>query len=210
MPMSASPRRFAYVLVLLSALLASSLPVRTQAPAAATRLEVAPGSRATYRVNEQLARFKLPNDAVGTTENVTGALVIAPDGSFSRDSKLTVDLRTLKSDEPKRDGFLRQNTLQTDKFPLAEFVPTRQKGMPVPLPATGTASFQLVGDMSMHGVTSELTWNVTATMAPDVVSAKGTTNFPFAKFNLTIPRIFGLISVVDDIRLEMEVRVRRR
>ena len=204
-------RRCALVLSLASAVLAFSLPVQTQGAKAApaTRLDVAPGSKAGYRVNEQLARFTLPNDAVGTTEAVSGGIGIQPDGSFSSDSKLTVDLRTLKSDEPKRDGFLRENTLETAKFPRAEFVPRRQKGLPVPLRSSGTARFQLIGDMALHGVTSELTWNVVANLANDIIAATSTTNFPFAKFGLTIPKIFGLVSVVDDIKLELDVKLRR-
>ena len=206
--MTSPALRLASVLIAASTLLAVAPPMQAQAPAR-TRLEIAPGSKAGYRVNEQLARLTLPNDAVGTTESVTGAIVVERDGSFSKESKLTVDLRTLKTDEPKRDAFLRMNTLETDKYPNAEFVPKRHKGMPVPLPASGNATFQLIGDMTLHGVTSEVVWNVTANLAADTVAAKATTNFPFAKFKLTIPKIFGLISVNDDIRLELDVRLRR-
>jgi polyisoprenoid-binding protein YceI len=198
------------LLALACASLMATPPVRAQsAAAAATRLEVVSGSSATYRVNEQLARLTLPNDAIGTTQSVTGVIVLQPDGTFSTASKLTVDLRTLRSDEPKRDGYLRENTLQTDRYPLAEFVPTRQKGLASPMPASGTATFQLTGNMTMHGVTSSIAWDVTAGMGRDVVTAKATTRFPFSRFRLTIPRIFGLISVRDDIRLELDVRLRR-
>ena len=198
--------------VIAGGVLAGSDVTWTQAkpPAAATRLEVAPGTKAIYRVREQLARFNFPNDAVGTTESVTGAIVIRPDGSIAADaSKLTVDLRTLKTDEPKRDGFVRENTLETNRFPMAEFVPKRQMGLPVPLPSTGNATFQLIGDMLLHGVTSETAWDVTATFAPNEVTGKATTKFNFAKFKITVPKIFGLLSVDDDIRLELEVRMRR-
>lgn len=173
------------------------------------RLEVADGSTAQYRVNEQLARLTLPNDAVGTTGDISGALVLQGDGTFGADSKLTVDLRTLKSDAERRDAYLRRNTLETDEHPLAEFVPRRQKGLTLPLPASGTAKFQLIGDMRLHGVTAEVVWDVTADFSPEAVSARATTRFPFGKFNLTIPRMLALISVQDDIRLELDVRLRR-
>ena len=175
-----------------------------------TRLEVTTGSKAEYRVREQLARFNLPNDAVGATESVTGAIVVNADGSFAPGSKLTVDMRSLKTDEPKRDGFVRQNTLETDRFPNAEFVPRRHKGMPVPLPAFGNATFQLIGDMTLHGVTTEQAWDVAAAFAADVVTAKATARFNFAKYKITVPRVFGLLSVDDDIRLELNVRMRRQ
>jgi polyisoprenoid-binding protein YceI len=192
------------------ALIVFEAPARSQGPqSAATRLEVQNGSRAEYRVREQLARLNFPNDAVGTTGSVTGSLVIRPDGSFAPESRLTVDLRTLRTDEPKRDGFVRENTLETNRYPLAEFVPRRQKGLTMPLPASGTANAQLTGDLTLHGVTAEQTWDVAATFAGDTMTAKATTRFNFAKYKITVPRIFGLLSVDDDIRLELNVRMRR-
>ena len=173
------------------------------------RLEIQSGSKAEYRVREQLARLNLPNDAVGTTESITGALVVRPDGTFTGDSRLTVDMRTLRTDEPKRDGFIRENTLETNRYPLAEFVPRRYTGLPTPLPTSGGATFKLTGDMTLHGVTAEETWDVAATFAGDSVNAKATARFNFAKYKITIPRVFGLLSVEDDIRLELNVRMRR-
>ena len=173
------------------------------------RLEIQSGSKAEYRVREQLARLNFPNDALGTTESITGALVMRPDGTFTGDSKLTVDMRTLRTDEPKRDGFVRENTLETNRYPLAEFVPRRYTGLPAPLPTSGGATFKLTGDMTLHGVTAEETWEVAATFAGDSVNAKATARFNFAKYKITVPRVFGLLSVEDDIRLELNVRMRR-
>lgn len=183
--------------------------VATQAPAGATRLEVAAGSKATYRVREQLARLSLPNDAVGETESVTGTLVIRPDGTFTPDSKLSVDLRTVKSDEARRDAFLRENTLHTDKFPFAEFVPRRVAGLTLPLPATGSVKFQLIGAMTIHGTTADQTLDVVGTLAADSVAATATTRITFGKYGITPPKLLGLISVEDDIRLEIVLKSRR-
>ena len=135
------------------------------------RLEIQSGSKAEYRVREQLARLNFPNDAVGATESITGALVMRADGTFTGDSRLTVDLRTLRTDEPKRDGFIRENTLETNRYPLAEFVARRYTGLPTPLPTSGGATFTLAGDMMLHGVTTEQTWDVAATFAGDAVTA---------------------------------------
>jgi polyisoprenoid-binding protein YceI len=203
-------RSVTFIAVVCSALVILEEPARSQAQPAAIRLEVQAGSKAEYRVREQLARLNFPNDAVGTTESITGVIVMRPDGSFAPDSRLTIDLRTLRTDEPKRDGFVRENTLETNRYPRAEFVPQRQKGMPVPLPASGTANFQLIGDMTLHGVTTEQVWDVAASFAGDTVTAKATARFNFAKYKITVPRIFGLLSVDDDIRLELNARMLRR
>jgi polyisoprenoid-binding protein YceI len=110
-------------------------------------------SKARYKVREQLAGISFPSDAVGTTESVTGVIVVNPDGSLDATvSKITVDLKTLSSDQQMRDGYIQNRTLETAKYPTLEFVPKRVVGLPAgPLPATGQAGFQLVGDMTLHG-----------------------------------------------------------
>jgi polyisoprenoid-binding protein YceI len=163
-------------------------------------------------VREQLAGISFPSDAVGTTESVTGTLVVNPDGSIdAARSKLTVDLRTLESDQPMRDGYIQRRTLETDKFPTIEFVPRRAVGLPAPLPAgmQAQAGFQLVGDMTLHGVTKETTWNVVATFGNELVAGRATTTTDFPTFNLAKPSLARIVSVDDKIELEIEFRCKR-
>jgi polyisoprenoid-binding protein YceI len=181
-------------------------------PTKPQKLEIAEGTKARYKVREQLAGISFPSDAVGTTEAVTGTLVVNPDGSIDATrSKLTVDLRTLKSDQQMRDGYIQKNTLESEKFPMIEFVPKRATGLPVPIPAGmgAQAGFQLIGDMTLHGVTKEATWNVVATFGNDQVAGRATTTLQFATFNLTKPSLARLMSVDDKIDLEIEFRAKR-
>jgi polyisoprenoid-binding protein YceI len=174
-------------------------------------LEIAEAT-ARYKVREQLAGINFPSDAVGTTSAVTGTIVVNPDGSIdAARSKLTVDLRTLKSDQQMRDGYVARNTLETEKFPNIEFVPKRAVGLPSPMPAGmgSQAGFQLVGDMTLHGVTKEATWNVVATFGNDQVAGRATTTQQFATFNMTKPSLARLMSVDDKIELEIEFRCKR-
>jgi polyisoprenoid-binding protein YceI len=179
-----------------------------------TKLDIAEGTKASYRVKEQLAGLNFPDDAIGATESVTGSLVLAPDGSInSAQSKLTIDLRTLKSDQDMRDGYVKNRTLETDKFPVAEFVPRRVQGLPSPLPSPERASeqsgFQLVGDLTIHGVTKEVTLTGYATYSRDLVAGRATTTFTFSTFGLSKPQLARLLSVDDKIQLEIEFRMRR-
>jgi polyisoprenoid-binding protein YceI len=177
------------------------------------RLEVAAESRATYRVREQLAGINFPNDAVGTTGDVAGALVLAPDGAIDRaQSRLTVDLRTLKSDQDQRDNYMRgPRGLNTAVHPLAIFVPRRAVGLPWPFPSGGPAQagFQLVGDLTVYGNTTEVTWNVVATFNPQQVAGRAETSFTFEAIKMPKPQLARLLSVDDTIRLELEFRLRR-
>ena len=99
-------------------------------------------SEARYEVREQLAELPLPTNAVGRTKAITGTIALGPDGTILPEaSKFSVDLGTLTSDDRRRDRFLRERTLQTNRFPLAEFVPRTAQGLPAPLPTSGEAAF---------------------------------------------------------------------
>jgi polyisoprenoid-binding protein YceI len=128
-------------------------PLASAAPPGSIRLVVdANTSHASYHAREKLAGNDLPSDAVGTTHGVSGAIVLNPDGTPNSDQSLvTVDLTSLMSDEDQRDNFIKRNTLQVDQFRTATFVPTQVVGLDTPLPTSGQQSFQLLGNLTVHG-----------------------------------------------------------
>lgn len=188
----------------------TSLSSPTPSPTGIVRLEIAPGTEARYRVKEQLARLNFPSDAVGTTQQVTGAIILRADTlAFQEGSRITVDLRTLKSDQSRRDSYIRDNTLETHQYPYAEFVPREVRGLSGSLPTQGQVLFQIIGDMTVHGVTRSIAWDVTATFGEKEIVGQAKTSFRFEDFNMTIPRVMAVLSVEDNIRLEMDFRLLR-
>jgi polyisoprenoid-binding protein YceI len=183
------------------------LPTLAPAPAGAIRFQVAPDrSTATFRVREQLAGISFPSDAVGCTGTVSGQLVVQPSGEFvAGASRVAVDLRDLKSNSDQRDNFIKMAVMQTSRYPMATFVPTRAQGLPNPLPASGSATFTLAGQMTVHGVTKEQTWDVQAMRSGNQLSGTATTSFKFGDFGMTPPRVPVVLSVVDEIRLEVKL-----
>ncbi|HEX2324671.1 MAG TPA: YceI family protein, partial [Chloroflexota bacterium] len=180
-------------------------PTLAPVPAGALRFQVAGNrSTATFRVREQLAGVSLPNDAVGCTGSVAGQLVVQPTGAFvSGASRITVDLRDLKSDSDQRDNFIKSSVLQVQRYPQASFVPTRAEGLPNPIPASGSATFTLTGPMTVHGVTRDQTWQVTARREGNNLTGTATTSFAFGDYGMQPPRVPVVLSVVDEIRLEV-------
>ena len=174
-------------------------------PAGTLVFQLAQGqSQAIFRVREQLVGRELPNDAVGTTSAVSGQLAIRPDGTVDgTSSRITVDLNSLATNSSMRDGYIKQNTLQTSQYPTAEFVPTRVEGLPNPLPASGQYTFKLTGLQTIHGVQKEVTWDVTATRDGSALNGTATTAFTFGDFGMTPPSARSVLSVVDSIRLEV-------
>lgn len=174
------------------------------------RLELAPsGNEARYRVREQLANISFPTDAVGTTRAVTGAIIIGDDGTIAPESKITVDLTTLKSDRERRDMFIQGRTLETAQYPTAILVPTGARGLPKPLPSSGPFEFELDGDLTVHGVTRPTTWQVSAQTTDSGYVGTAKTHFTFGTFGLTQPRVMVVLSVEDDIRLEYDFHLVR-
>ncbi len=189
-------------------------PVTTGSPGAASEesqplggvtIDLGEDSVARYLVREQLARLDLPNDAVGETSDVGGSITFNADGSVDSNAAIiTVDLTTLQSDEDRRNRYLRTRSLQSDTFPTAEFVIQETPGLPWPLPLDGEATFQLVGDMTLHGVTRPLTWDATAQFNDNSVSGQARTSFTFEEFDMDVPSVSVVLSVENDIRLEID------
>lgn len=167
-------------------------------------------SEARYRVREQLARLSLPSDAVGKTKSISGQIVAKTDGTIdSANSKFVVDLSTLQSDSGMRDGFVSRNVLGTDQYPNATFVPTKADGLPTSMPADGKFNFKLTGDLTIRDVTKSVTWDVTGTFTGNEGKGTATTSFPFEYFNLSQPQVPVVLSVVNNITLEVDVDLMR-
>ncbi|MBE0411036.1 MAG: YceI family protein [Anaerolineales bacterium] len=167
-------------------------------------------SEARYRVQEQLAGFSLPNDAVGRTQAISGMVVIDMDGSIDpSQSVFEVDLSTLTSDRSQRDNYLRNNTLRTNQFPMTVFVPGNVSGLPEPLPQSGEISFNLIGDLTILDVTKPVEWEVVGDLQGDVFSGSATTSFTFDYFELVQPRVASVLSIEDDIGLEVDFTLQR-
>ena len=171
-----------------------------------TALIVQEGSVARYLVTEQLARLKLPNDAIGETKVVRGAIVLDASGIIDRErSEIAVDLRTLVSDEPRRDQFLSRNVLESRKFPFARMSFDELIGLPWPLPKNGSSSFRVSGSATVHGKTELLTWSVRSDFSDGIITALAETEFKFEKFGMSVPSLVFIVSVEDKIRLQVEL-----
>ena len=174
------------------------------------RLVLAPqGNEARYRVREQLANFDFPSDAVGSTRAITGEILVGADGKIVPDSsRFEIDLRTLASNESRRDRFLQRNTLKTDSFPHVIFVPIAVTDLPQ-APVAVPASFQLAGKLTVRGVTRPATWDVNVKQVTPEIAGTAVTRIAFADFGLEVPRLALLLSVKDTIILEYDFHLVR-
>ncbi len=164
------------------------------------------GSFVGYRVKEQLASIGAAT-AVGRTPDVTGTVTV--NGTTITAADFSADLTSLQSDDPRRDGQLHQQALETDQFPTATFKLTQ----PIDLgkaPASGeTVSATATGDLTLHGVTKSVQVPLQARVADGVVTIVGSLPIQFADFGINPPQSMMVLSVEDNGTLELQLQLTR-
>ncbi len=187
-----------------AATVAPEEPVDSEADDGATVITVTEKSEAVYRINEQLARRDLPNDAVGKTSDIEGQIVFSADGTVDAEqSKITVGVRSLRSDSDRRDSYIQRNSLESNQYPEVTIAVTEIRGLSWPLPTSGEATFEMMGDLTIRDQTDTVTWETTATFTESGVEGLAKTVVTFEQYGMTKPRVAIVLSVVDEIRLEI-------
>jgi polyisoprenoid-binding protein YceI len=182
----------------------SAIQTDPAALGAASMYIVDPGqSEARYIAEEELANIGA-NTAIGRTNTIQGAFLFDEEGNPIPCSTIYVDVRTFVSDSSRRDNFLRGNTLQSDQYPLAEFVVTEIQDFTMPADGEET-TFTLVGNFTLHGVTQSMAWEVTAVRDGDTLTGSAKSEFDMADFNIQKPIVGSVLSIEDVIKLEIDL-----
>lgn len=200
---------------------AAAPPTPTSLPAGYPAEEGAAGARiftlvpgesqATYTVDEEFFGGAVERlgvelgltETVGTTSDVSGQLELdlaqgSAGGSFS------VDLRTLASDQPRRDEAIRDRWLQSNLFPEATFVINSVNGLPQDYVAGQEANFQVGGDMTIREITQPVTLDVTAVLNGDTLTGTATTSLRMTDYGFDPPAIANLFTVGDEAAVQID------
>jgi len=159
------------------------------------------GSWAGYRVQEELAMIGGVT-AVGRTPEITGSLTLA--GTTLTAADLVVDLTTLESDDGRRDGQLANQGIESATYPTATFVLAEPIELGT-LPAEGEGrTVQAVGDLTIHGVTQRVTIPLATIRQGDIIGVAGSITFRWEDFGMEKPRSMIVISLADDVTMELQ------
>src|SRR5918997_2098079 len=170
----------------------TSSPTAAPVDALANAYTVGSGSEAGYRVGELLSGQRI--DAVGRTPDVTGAVQLADTRVTA--GEITVDVRTVTSDQSRRDDYFTESIMETTRYPNAVFTLTQPvdlgdefvSGAPVTVNATGT--------LTVKDVTREVTFPLTALRDGDTIDVSGSVPVTFTDFGIEPPN-FGNVVKVD-------------
>lgn len=190
----------------------TSLPTRpaagveTEAPAssAVSSYQIVPGeSKVEYQVGEtffnQSNRFNL---AVGVTTQITGSIQVdaaAPQNSII--GRIGVNISQFKSDSARRDGVIRDRFLESGKFPLAIFMPTRIENLPTHYGAGEEITFRVTGDLTVRQVTRPATFDVRAKLANESLTGSATTTILMSDYGVGPIQLAGILGTEDQVKL---------
>lgn len=153
-----------------------------------------------YRIREELGGFGV-NTAVGRAHDVTGLLEI--DGPSIIAVDITVDMRTLRSDDVRRDRVLREQALETDRFPTATF----RLAEPIDVDLGAEATFATVasGDLTLHGVTNRVRIPIEARIESGQIVVVGRFEIVLDDYDIEEPSYYRLLSIGDVATVEIQL-----
>jgi polyisoprenoid-binding protein YceI len=99
-----------------------------------------------------VARHLMVTKVRGTFGDIDGTITIADD-PFQSSVRATVDAASVNSGDQKRDAHLRSaDFFDVENYPTIEFASKRVEER--------AEGFALIGDLTVHGVTREVTWDL--------------------------------------------------
>lgn len=169
-------------------------------------------STASYLVDEEffadaLTKFNIQPgdvDVVGSTQEVSGELALNFGNSELLESgSFVVNLVSLTTDQNRRDNFIRDNHLESNKFPEATFVATAVSGLPTTYTEGEEISFELTGDLGIRDVTIEATFDVTAVLQNGRLTGVARLPIAMSTFGIEPPNFANTLTVADDFVIQV-------
>lgn len=163
-------------------------------------------SQVRFIIDEEL--LGNPKTVIGVTDHVAGDILVDfKNPSNSLLGTIRINLRTLVTDNEIRNRALRGQILEADqsKYEFAEFVPTELIGLPNEVKIGTPIQFQIVGQLTVHGVTRAVTFDaaVTPVNATRIEGAASTVVL-YRNFGIRIPQAPGVANISDEVRLEID------
>ena len=159
----------------------------------------------SYGVHEVFAGKDF-NYAIGFTNVISGRIHLdTQDPSASEVEPITVDISQLQSDNYLRDDRIRNEFLESAKFPQAVFTPAQLIGLPGEYDPGETLKFEILGDLEVRDIQVPTTFTVTARLENGLLVGSATSQVRMSDFDFQPPAIgAGLIKASDPVDLKFD------
>ncbi len=159
-----------------------------------------------YRVQEELVRIGTTT-AVGRTSGITGSVTITNNSVTA--ATITADLTKLASDSSQRDGQLRNQAIETSKFPTATFVLSGAVALPAGFANGDVLTTTLKGKLTLHGVTKDVEIQAEGKVQGGLLVVVGDTQILFADYSIKKPSGASVLSIDDKGILEIQLVLKK-
>lgn len=164
-------------------------------------------SEVRFNVDEELRGQ--PKRVVGTTDQVGGDIAInMATPQTSRVGNITINLRTLQTDDENRDRAIRGDSILKsgqDEYEFTSFRPTSVEGLPETVAVGESFSFQVTGDLKLVDTTRSVTFDVEVNPVSETrIEGYGSTTVSRADYNLDFPTPPIVANVADEVLLEID------
>jgi polyisoprenoid-binding protein YceI len=114
-------------------------------------------------------------------------------------------MTSLQSDKEQRDNSLRERGLETDRFPTATFTLTQPIDVGEQPKDGQTIDVTAVGDLTLHGVTKQVSVPIQAVMSGGEIQAVASLDVALADYAIDPPTGFLVLSIADTGTLELHL-----
>ena len=149
----------------------------------------------------------------GEFSGVTGTVVFDPSNPANSSTDITIDAKTIHTREEQRDAHLKSaDFLDVEKYPTIRFVSKK-------VVRTGEGESKVTGDLTIHGVTKEVTLDVEGP-SPEAKDPWGNTRSGVNATTKINRKDFGLVwnqaletggvLVGEDVHIQIEAELMRK
>jgi polyisoprenoid-binding protein YceI len=158
-------------------------------------------SEVRYEVYETFFQGHRLNLAIGRTRGIAGdVLVNLTQPAQSQIGSIVIDISQFKSDEDRRDNFIRRNFLESGRYPTATFVTKSIDGLPASVKEGESVAVIISGDLTVKQTTRPITWNATLKLDNGKLIGSATTGIRMSDFGVG-PIQIAMLVTEDDVKL---------
>lgn len=149
-------------------------------------------------------------DFNGTTDKIDGYIYWEGDNKFGKNNEVyfEVDLNSVETGIGKRDSDMREDVLETDKWPTTSF-----KGVinNVTIDKSDSSMYNVVsiGKMFIHGIEKELQLEARIKVEDDIMNVKADFSVFLKDYEIEAPSLLAFIKVAEEIKLHLDFQLEK-
>ncbi len=155
---------------------------------------------ATRKYGLEIGKTKV----VGVTGDLAGLLQLDLTQREIGANRFAVFLPTLQTDQALRDAWLRENALESDRFPLAILVADRLLDLPESYREGEEIEFRMEGPLDLRGTLQTTVWDVAATLSGGTIRGSMHTRLRMTNLGFDPPDFANTLTVQDEFTIQID------